>query len=113
MEAWGEAAEDLNSVARVQVAGGALRRGAQGTWLFGQAAPYRVRRFGGPSFADHDEIVEDHDIVPPPTDEALMRPLDNGATAFLWWHDRISGILALPDDAFMTVVTRYYEGDSL
>jgi hypothetical protein len=113
LEAWGDASPDVGPIAQVHVAGGALRRGPDGAWFFGFAAPYQILRFPGPRLADPDVVARDDGLLPPPTQEGLVKETDFGATAFLWWHDRTTGIVPIDRDQLMTVVTRFYTGDSV
>lgn len=112
---WGEPSPLLEDVhARVQVAGGALRATGDGELLFAVAAPYRVVRFSSLDLADPALVTEDLELVPVPSDEELVRPGSfPGSTAFRWWFDRTTAVLELGDGRLLTVVTRFYEGDSV
>lgn len=112
---WGEPSPLLEDAhARVQVAGGALRVSGDGGLLLALAAPYRVVRFPSLDLADPEIVTEDLELVPAPSDEELVRPGSfPGSTAFRWWFDRTTAVLESSDGRLLTVVTRFYEGDSV
>lgn len=111
---WGEPGPMLEEPhTRIQMAGGALRDIGEGRWLFGSAMPYRVTLFSSADFSRPTLWFEDLSLVPEATEESLTSPLEGGATAFLWWFDRITGLFPLPDEGVLTVVSRFYSRDSV
>jgi len=113
LEVWGTPEPGVtHPMAKVNLAGGSLRALADGGWLFAQTAPYRVARFAPEAFTSPVTLFEDTELVPNPTDEALVSIEDN-RISFRWWFDHISGLVRLDGDRTLTVVTRYYSGDSV
>ena len=115
MEAWGEPAPGLSDpVARIQAAGGALRRMDEGGFLFSFGAPLRVVRFAEGALGDPRPIMEDLNTRPELTENELYRPGSRpGTRVFQWWFDRTSAILVLEDGNLLNILTRFYQGDSV
>jgi hypothetical protein len=114
LEVWGHPAAGLSDPTTViQAAGGALRRGQGGEWFFATAAPYRILEFASSDLRNPSLLAEDFNLVHAPTDEALVQSVDGGGRSFRWWFDRITGLVNLPDGHLLTVVTRFYSGDSV
>lgn len=116
IESWGDPSAELtDNSTQIQAAGGALRRLADGGFLFSFGAPLRVVRFAERAGLQAPEpVIEDLELRPEPTDEELVRPGPRpGSWAFQWYFDRSSGIFALDDGTLLNVVTRHYKGDSV
>lgn len=116
VESYGDPPAGLESTyARIQTAGGALRSLPQGL-LVSFGTPLRIVQFGSDGFGSARAISEDVSLLPELTEAAVHGPPEaelQGARPFLWWHDRSTGVFALPDNRILNVVTRFYKGDSV
>lgn len=116
VESFGNPSSGIESDnAKVQSAGGAVRALPRG-FLFSYGAPLRILRFPFNEFAFPSILIEDLQLLPELTEDALHgppQPQSRGARTFLWWHDRSTGVFALPDGRILNVVTRYHRGDSV
>ena len=116
LASFGEPSAKLTSqYARIQTAGGAVRALPTG-FLYSAGTPLRILRFPRNDFASPSLLMEDPRLLPEIT-EATVRgpatPQSRGNPTFLWWHDRSTGVFALPDGRILNVVTRFYRGDSV
>ena len=116
LESHGDPSPHVKSpMARIQVAGGAVRVVPQGL-LFSVGAPLRLVRFPAAQLRSPTLIAEDRRLLPEPTDESLHGPPDasaGGTRQFLWWHERSTGVFELSAGRILNVVTRYHRGDSV
>lgn len=114
---------------KIQSAGGALRRDADGGMIFSYGAPLRIVRFPPGATADPVAISEDLGATANPVaiaedlkilqelrEEEIYIPMPEvhpEARSFQWWHDRTTAVFVLPDGRLLNVITRFYKGDSV
>lgn len=117
VEAFGDPPAGITSeYARIQAAGGAIRATSNDGILFSYGAPLRISRFGEGSLKDPVVLYEDKAVLADLTEETLYRPDPEGhgdGRVFQWWHDRSTGVFALPDGNILNVITRFHRGDSV
>jgi len=117
VSAFGEPSTYLESqMTLVQSAGGALAPHPGGGIVFSQGAPLRILHFPGAGFANARVLVEDRETLPEFREEELMQfhpDMPEGMKAYMWWHDRTSGVFVFPDGRILNVITRFHKGDSI
>ena len=116
LESFGDPPSGLTTAySRIQTAGGALRALPSG-FLFSVGTPLRVLRFPTNTFATPSVLTEDMGLLPEVTEAKISgppEPRSQGTPEFLWWHDRSTAVLSLPDGRILNVVTRFYSHESI